>query len=179
MDDARLATFVEHTYSRAAFAYRIGVLKEFLEFAFFTAHYERITGEAIDAFGKDGRPVADIAFLRSLPAPFFDGLTQASFSAELDRVADAVRALPTLSLTVPVMLDDEGRDAVGAWVRKEVGRDVMLDLSIDPDIAAGCQVVWHDRLYDFSLDHYLGASRTAFDERVRAALSPAEPAERP
>ncbi len=71
MSDTRLTTLIENTYSRADFAYRIGVLKEFLAFMFFTAREGRVTKEVIDAFEKEKHSVADIAFLRSLPEAFF------------------------------------------------------------------------------------------------------------
>ncbi|MHB1163595.1 MAG: hypothetical protein ACYCZZ_03720, partial [Minisyncoccota bacterium] len=131
MSDTRLAILIEHTYSHADFAYRIGVLKEFLAFMFFTMHQERVTKEVVDAFGKEKHPVEDTTFLRSLSETFFEGFTRDSFNEELDQLSEAVQKLPTLSLTIPIMLDAENRAAVWAWVRKELGHDVMLDITSD------------------------------------------------
>lgn len=170
MNDTRLTTLVEHTFSRSDFAYRIGVLKEFLEFLFFASKGTQVTKETVDAFEKEGHPVADVAFLRSLPESFFAGLTKDSFHKELDQLADAAAKLPTLSLTIPVMLDAENRDAVGAWVRKELGKEVVLDIASDPEVSVGCQIVWHDKLHDFGFDHYLDASREKVDETIARAI---------
>ncbi len=166
MNDTRLTTLVEHTYSRADFAYRIGVLKEFLSFMFFTAHESHVTKEVVDAFEKEKHPVEDVAFLRSLPGTFFEGLTQESFNEELTHLSEAAQKLPTLSLTIPIMLDDENRAAVWAWVRKELGHDVMLDISSDTDVSVGCQIVWHDQLHDFGFDHYLAVNREKVEESI-------------
>ena len=157
---------VEHTYSRADFAYRIGVLKEFLSFLFFTAQKTQVTKDVLDDFEKDKHPIADIAFLRSLPGAFFEGLTQESFEKELTRLSEDAQKLPTLSLTIPIMLDDENRASVWAWVRKELGHEVMLDISSDTDVAVGCQIVWHDQLHDFGFDHYLDVHREQVEESI-------------
>ena len=174
MNDARLAAFIEHTYSRADFAYRIGVVKEFLSFLFFTERKDEVTNEAIESFEKKGHPVADTAFLRSLPKPFFEGLTKDSFNKELDRLAEAAEKLPTLSLTMPVMLDDENREAIGAWVRKELGKDVVLNLASDPEVGVGCQIVWNSQLHDFGFDHYLEANRKKVEDGI-ARIVPRAP----
>jgi hypothetical protein len=166
MTDPRLATLVEHTFSRADLAYRIGVLKEFLEFMFFKAHATKVSKEVMEAYEKKGHAVADLAFLRSLPGSFFDDLTQESFYAALDGLSAAAQKLPMLALTIPVMLDSENRDAIGAWVRRELGKDVLLDLSTDPEVGVGCQMVWHDQLHDFDFDHYLEANREKIEERI-------------
>ncbi len=166
MSDTRLAALVEHTYSRADFAYRIGVLKEFLAFMFFTMHKDQVTKEVIDAFGKEKHPVAYVIFLRSLPETFFEGFTRDSFNEELDHLSEAAQKLPTLSLTIPIMLDAENRALVWAWVRKELGHDVMLDITSDTEVAIGCQIVWRDQLHDFGFDHYLGTHREKIEESI-------------
>lgn len=166
MNDSHLTTLIEHTFSRADLAYRIGVLKEFLEFLFFKANESRVSKESIDAFEKKGHAVADLSFLRSLPDSFFEGFTKNSFYGELDRLSAAMQKLPMLALTIPVMLDSENRDAIGAWVRRELGKDVLLDLSTDPEIGVGCQMVWHDQLHNFDFDHYLEANREKIEERI-------------
>ncbi len=74
--------------------------------------------------------------------------------------------LPTLSLTITIMLDTENRAAVWAWVRKELGHDVMLDISSDTEIAVGCQIVWRDQLHDFGFSHYLDVNREKIEEDI-------------
>lgn len=166
MNDTRLTTLVEHTFSHADFAYRIGVLKEFLSFLFFTEKGDRVTNDTIAAFEKKGHPVADITFLHSLPGSFFEGFTKDSFNDDLDRLAKETEKLPTLSLTMPVMLDDENQKAIGAWVRKELGKNVVLDLASDPEVGVGCEIVWKDQLHDFSFDYYLKANQQKVEESI-------------
>jgi len=153
-----LTTLASCTYSRADLAYRIGLLREFLEHVFFTAHDSGVTKEALESFEKTGRSVADIEFLRALPLAFFASFTQESFYEDLQTIMKDSRNLPTLSLTVPVSFDPEGREALGEWARKEIGKDVLLDLSIDAGISVGCQIVWQNQLHDFGFDHYLHES---------------------
>ncbi len=50
MTNGLLGIFIEHTYSRSDFAYRISLLREFLEFIFFTKHDARVGNDAIEQF---------------------------------------------------------------------------------------------------------------------------------
>lgn len=160
MTTSPLSVLVAMTYSRADLAYRIGLLKEFLEFVFFTSHGTKVTKETLALFEERGHVIADIEFLRSLPVLFFDPFTEESFYAELDRLTQEFQKLPVVTLTVPVVLDLESREMLGMWIRKVLSEEVLLDISIDAGIATGCQVVWKNQLHDFGFDYFLSAAET-------------------
>ena len=175
MSTTPLSILVATTYSRADLAYRIGLLREFLEFAFFSSNTTEITKDVLAAFEEKGHAVADIEFLRTLPLTFFETFTKESFYAELDALTVQSQKLPTLTLTVPVVLDLASREALGVWVRKEVGPEVLLEISTDAGIATGCQIVWGNTLYDFGFDHALHTTKSVVEkniaERVTAAVT--------
>lgn len=173
MTDSRLTALLARTYSRADLAYRIGVLKEFLEFAFYHAHSKAVDAGTLEAFEKEGHAVGDLTFLRSLPESFFEGLSRDSFYDELAKLSDASEHMPIFALTVPVMFDLEARAAIGGWVRTHLGEAVLLDISVDPHIGVGCQFVWHDRLHDLSFDANLSANKPAVDRYLGQALGAA------
>ena len=105
MTRALLDTLTEHTYSRSDFAYRLNLIREFLEFVFFTKRDVRASREVVGAFAShSNNPTADIAYLQSLPSSFLETFTQESFYATLDQLAEECTQLQTLSLTLPVVL---------------------------------------------------------------------------
>ena len=156
MMDALLKALAERTYSRSDFSYRISVMREFLEYVFFTKHDARPGKESIEPFtAYRKKPEADALFLQSLPESFFESFGQDSFYELLETLAGAVKRLPTLSLTVPVVLSHTDVEAIGTWARKNVDPEVMLEIDIEASVAVGCQIVWKDQLHDYALNHYL------------------------
>ncbi len=37
------------------------------------------------------------------------------------------------------------------WIKKTVGADVILDVTVDPKLVAGAQIVWNGKYQDYSL----------------------------
>ena len=167
MTNGLLGIFIEHTYSRSDFAYRISLLREFLEFIFFTKHDARVGNDAIEQFtAYSKKSVADIAFLRTLPPSFLEAFTQESFYEILNRLSEESKQLKILSLTVPVIFARADIDALGSWAREAIGPDLLIEIDVDPAIAVGCHVAWNNQLHDFSFDHYLRKSQTALHEKI-------------
>lgn len=170
MIDPLLKTFTEHAYSRADFAQNISLVREFLEFIFFTKRDVSASRDGIEQFAVySKKPLADIAFLRALPPSFFDAFTQESLYEILNRLSEDSKQLKTLSLTVPIALSRADVVAIGTWAHQEVDPDLLLDVAVDPSVAVGCRLVWNNRLYDFSLDRYLTENKAALYERFAQA----------
>ncbi len=146
---------MQYTYVRSHLLYRISLLGEFFDFIFFTENASIIDYSSIDRFvSQREESQQDADFLKTLPQTFMDIFTRDSFHEKLHDMSEELQKLPTLSLTVPVKFQFEQTDVIGKWVRKVIGNDVMLDISIDTDVSVGCRFVWKDVLHDFSLEHY-------------------------
>lgn len=166
MTNPFLKTFTEHTYSRADFAHRISLVREFFEFIFFTKRDASASKDGIEQFATySKKPLADIAFLRALPSSFLDAFTQESLYETLNRLSEDSKQLKTLSLSVPVGLSSTDVATIGMWAHQEVDPDLLVDIDVDPSVAVGCRIVWNNRLHDFSFDHYLNESQIALRER--------------
>ena len=177
MTTALFSSFVAQTYSRSDFAYRISLLREFLEFVFFTTRTSHVGNESLDQFTAAGaRPVSDIAFLRALPMPFFEVFTQDSLYTVLDKLSQEAKQLPTLSLTLPVVLSQSDREMIGAWVRTALGNDVLIEVDVDRTVAVGCRLVWNNQHHNYDFDHYLakcsGTLRTQLGQHMLAGAAP-------
>ncbi len=167
MTNSFLKIFTEHTYSRADFAHNISLVREFFEFIFFTKRDVSASKDSIEQFAAySKKPFVDIAFLRTLPSSFLDTFTKESLYETLKRLSEESKQLKTLSLTVPTVLSREDVAAIGIWAHQEVDANLLIDIDVDPSIAAGCRLVWNNQLHDFSLDRYLAESQAALHKRL-------------
>ncbi|OGG48222.1 hypothetical protein A2678_01405 [Candidatus Kaiserbacteria bacterium RIFCSPHIGHO2_01_FULL_53_31] len=180
MTRALLDTLTEHTYSRSDFAYRLNLIREFLEFVFFTKRDVRASREVVGAFAShSNNPTADIAYLQSLPSSFLETFTQESFYATLDQLAEECTQLQTLSLTLPVVLARADVDAIGVWARRNVSSSLMITVDIDRTVSVGCRIIWNNQLHDFGFDQYVTqhetALRTSIHTKIEQSMSVAHP----
>ncbi len=167
-----LAPLLAHTYIRTDMVYRLSLVAEFLNFAFFTDGATTITKETFSHFAKLSRdPLQDSTFLQELPLSFWNTFTRNSFQKTLDRMEEEIASVPTLPLTIPIAIPSEQMAQVGQWVRTVVGENTLLDISIDQTLAAGCQFVWKDKMYDFSFAHYEEAHLQELAEQLSPLIA--------
>lgn len=151
-----LTALIPTTYRQSDLAYRLGLLREFLEFCFFTQQRPAIDAEAINAFASSAAHDArDISFLRAIPTDLFASFASGTFHTVLDQALVEAKMLPTVRLTVALVLPTEEVVVLGQWARGVIGPQVMLEFSVDPEIGAGCQVLWLDTIHDYSLEQQL------------------------
>ncbi len=169
-----LTALLPFTFRQSDLAYRLGLLREFLEFCFFTQQSTSASAAAIAPFSAVGRHgLGDIGFLQKLSPEVFASFQSGSFHAVLDQALREAKALPTLRLTVAVVLPTEEVTVLGQWARQAVGERIMLELSVDPEIAAGCQLLWHDTIHEYSLGTRLRKNEAQLAERIPALLEAA------
>ena len=169
-----LATLLPLTFRQSDLAYRLGLLREFLEFCFFTQQSASADVAALGPFSAAGRHgPGDIGFLQKLSPGVFASFQSGSFHAILDQALAEAKALPTLRLTVAVILSTEEVAALGQWARQAVDERIMLEFSVDPEIGAGCQLLWHDTIHEYSLGMLLRKNEAQLAERIPALLEAA------
>ncbi len=163
-----MTVLVSRSYSHSEISYKIGILKDFFEYMFFVAHSTQVNASIIKLFSQNSdRSEADINFLEALPTSLFETFTQESFYEKLKELSKESKQLPTLSIVVPVILDAKNVALIGEWVRTEVGSNVLLNIDIDKEVSAGCQIIWHNTLHDFSLEHYITIHRENLENTIR------------
>ncbi|HQU08242.1 MAG: hypothetical protein B7X04_04080 [Parcubacteria group bacterium 21-54-25] len=150
------------TSVRSVLVYRLGVLHEFLTAVFFSGAADAAGEASIASFvARHNASPDDATFLRSLPASFWHALPRDSFEHELSRMDEDLKAQPLFPLTLAQPLPARLLETIGAWVRQEIGRDLLVDVAIDPSVVAGCRFVWRDHLHDFSFPHLIASQSTA------------------
>lgn len=58
--------------------------------------------------------------------------------------------LRILNMTVAVEPTRSNILAYGAWVKKNLGEDVILDIEVNGNLVAGAQIVWNGKYKDYS-----------------------------
>lgn len=172
MTNSVLDALIPITYRQSDLAYRLGLLREFLEFVFFTQQTAQVGSEAVSGFSSVGPHDAnDLAFLRSLPPELYASFTSSTFYDALDRALSDAKALSTVRLTVAVLLPSEEVEVMGKWMREVVGDRTLFELSINPEIGAGCQLLWQNALHDYSLEQRLREHEQELYQRIPALFS--------
>ncbi len=171
MISSQLALLIQHTYVRSHLMYRISLLGEFFDFVFFTKNSSVLDANIIDLFASESKESQqDIDFLKMLPQTFMDAFARDSFREILSSMLEELQNLTVFSISVPVKFQLEQTDKIGKWVRNTLNNDIILDISIDSDISVGCQFVWKNILYDFSLKHYIELHKKELHTNLMSAL---------
>lgn len=78
---------------------------------------------------------------------------------KLDSLAEGIRHLPRLRLTLAFKPTQQEIEEIGRWVRENVHPHVVLDLRLDARLLAGARLAWQGRVYDLSLREGLRRKR--------------------
>ena len=172
-----LQTILHRTYSRSDFAYRVSLIRELLEYTFYTKHDSSVRSDTIDSFfTQSKRSTADSSFIRALPSSFFEIFEPENFYKTLDTLTNESKQMQSFPLTVPVAFTQADVDVIGAWVRQAIAPDALIDIDIDPHVGAGCRFVWDNQRHDYSFNHYFDEKRTLLAQKLfrsRADVIPA------
>ncbi len=170
---ASLTPLIEHTYIRTDVVYRLSLIGEFLDFVFFTDGATVVTKETFTRFATQrSNPKKDNDFLQALSSSFWEQFTRDSFQQTLIHLKEELSRTPIIPLTIPVDLSEEYITPIGKFVRTIAGENMLVDVSIDPTLATGCQFVWKDQMHDFSFTHYVEIHRSELTTQLSALLAP-------
>ncbi|GEM_PF-2098774 len=150
---------------------RVGLVREILTTFFFSEGVTETSPAALISsfFARSTVAREDTEFLETLPASFWKSFSRGAFDGELSHLEKMIDNQPLFPITFARALPLAHAEAVGAWVRRTLGPSLLLDVSIDPSVSAGCRFIWRDRLYDFSLPRLLEEKKN----ELVAALVPA------
>lgn len=173
MNDTLLAPVVAETYVRTDVTYRLGLVRAYLEWVFFTEHATGPSAALLEKHSTEARvSVIDSGFLHGLPESFWKSFGPETLYTELDRLAETVAKFPTLRMTVGIAFLHPQTEAVGVWARRAVHPQVLLEFETDREIGAGCQIVWRDHVHDYTFARAMQDKREALMARVQATAQP-------
>lgn len=135
-----LTAILKDTFTTTQLHYRLRILKDYLINSFFGGSKDSET-----------YPVQDLHWLKSLPPAIYRQFSKDNvyrIFADLERQSEK-REVLTIYLTFQP--DDLTLARIGNFARKTFGLPVLLDTKFDPNLIAGCALVWKGVFKDYSL----------------------------
>ena len=93
----------------------------------------------------------DLIWLESMPADFLKGITVENLEKTFEQLETQVKTLKSLAILVPTELPPKTIAEITNKLRKDYGPNFFIEIKIDPNLIAGCALVWNGSLRDYSL----------------------------
>lgn len=130
--DTLLPTILQNTYTLSSLKHKLNILKAYLLHQFFG-----VPSDEKEADWIKGLPLQNISK---------DNVYEVFKSME-----QAIAKLPTLTIYLTFEADDQSLAQIGIFARKAYLPSLLLDIKYDPNLIAGCSLVWKGVYKDYSL----------------------------
>ncbi len=163
----------KNVYTKSDFYRQSAILVEFLEFSYFSKPIKEPTKKNLKIFlkNKELNEFKSNSFaVLKLGDDFFKKFNKDNFYNLLKESEKEMEKFPTLVLYVPVSFPQEEIVKLGFWFRKNIDKDIFLDLKIDSSVLAGCMFVFRDKFYDLSFKKLLKEKREEFLKMINEKL---------
>ncbi len=140
MQNTTLDTFLATTYTTSQIKRRLTALQFFLNSKIFggTKSLTNIV-------------VKDQYWIGSLGDNFFNAFNKKTISKELRELGEDLQKVPVLTILVPVELPEDKLSELGAWVRDQFKKQLILEVKINPGLIGGCALIWKGVYKDYSV----------------------------
>lgn len=166
-----LKTILSNTYSRTSLKSRLSLLRDFLEFQFFSPHANPNLFYLINEYflAKNISRDEFNAFM-TWDYSFFNQFSKESFYAQLQHLEEEATKMPLIRLFLPFNPPVYEVPKLGIWFRENIAEDILVDIKLDPNLIGGCALVWKDVYHDFSLRYYLEKNKAAVKNEIERFL---------
>lgn len=159
MDQEILTTILKNTFSLTQFNSRVKLLKSNLLKIFFGGN------------GDGNLPAMQAEWLKSLPESFYQKFNKDNVYNIFSALEKMGAKLPILTIYLTFEPDDVTLSQLGLFSRKTFGfLTLLLDIKIDPKLAAGCALVWKGVYRDYSLHAKIEEKRNEISQEFKKFL---------
>lgn len=163
MEEKLLETVIANTYTKSSFYRRLACLRAYIEKKYFSKSGFKSFPEYLEEQEIDSE---DKAALKKWSEVFSKRLSQSSFYKKLEALRDEFSGLPSVAIYLPFRAPDEELNKIGEWLRKNVKKDLVMDVKFDPAMVGGCGLVWKGYYKDYSLKNFFSANRDKVKEML-------------
>lgn len=143
-----------NTHTVADLYRRLGLLHECLEEVLF---HRRVAGsvfslrDSLALCAKEAGNQEDAQAILQWGEEVWGNFTEHNLVEEMVSLKNELLTLPILTVYVPVQFTPDAEAVLGVWCKEHIGKNLMLELLIDPNVTGGCAFVSHDTFHDYSL----------------------------
>lgn len=142
-----LDIILNNTFTHTQLAHRVSLLKSHL------------SNQLFGGLEKIELAQEDAQYLNSLPKDFFQKFTKENITKTFEEIDEALKKIQPLTIYIPFELPLESLNKLSAWLKNKFGRQLVLDIRLDPGLIAGCALVWNGVYKDYSLKSRLAENK--------------------
>lgn len=151
-----LSAMMHDSYTEQVFRHRLAILQEILEMKLYSRNAHTSKEMLLSAYFAEHEAAKDHqAWFMKQDSALYESFTAQNLYELLSEIREAFNGLPVLTLYVPIALPPDTVTSIGMWVRREVDTHAVLHVVVEPDLAAGCALVWKGVYHDFSFRYLL------------------------
>ncbi len=158
---------IRTAYTKADIQRRLRLLREYLEQTHFAGEDVELTKFLLSKRAQTD----DIDAFLSWGKEFFDAFTKEKAYTLLNVIAEHMKTLPVISMYIPYEPVPAEVNKLGAWIRRNVGELVLIDLHTDPTLLGGCAFAWKGTYRDYSLRYYMQKKRDEITKIIEQYVS--------
>jgi len=145
-----------HVYTEREFRHTLSVLQAFLESRLFSSSHGTSIREQLRSFfeTRKNEEYAKIVLDRA-GDDFYQVFTVKNAYDVLQGIERSIELLPIVTLYVPIELPHQSVSDIGKWLRDRVHSQTLMQIIVEPDVAAGCALVKDGIYHDFSFRYFL------------------------
>lgn len=142
---------IQNTYSLQSLHKRVNFLKNFFNHKLFS---DNKSAKAESLFSGE-----DLEWLKSLGPEFEQSFNSKNFDEILEDISQQAKNLTVLVIYFAIDLPVEKIDEIGALIRQDFNKNIIIDVKIDPTLLAGCALVYKGVYKDYSVRQQIEQNR--------------------
>ncbi len=144
MEDKILNHILNNTYTFNDLQHRLRVIKAKLTSQFFNSPFKN------EDFQK-----VDIDWLESLDQIFLQLFTKENFNLIFENIEERLKTIDLLTVYLAFEMGGIEIQRFGQFIRLKTRKNLLIEIKYDPNLIAGCALVWQGIYKDFSLKNTL------------------------
>lgn len=167
-----LLTVLTNTFAKNSLQHRLKLLREFLEFKYFTPHKNDNLIFLLNEFFINRQESRDeFNALNAWGYDFYNQFSRENFYQKLNEINQVSQTLPEVAVYLPVELPIYDIPKLGTWFRTNVNDRAIIDIKFDRTLIGGCALAFGGNYQDFSLRYYLEKNKEAVRKLIEDFLS--------
>ncbi|MFA5932487.1 MAG: F0F1 ATP synthase subunit delta [Microgenomates group bacterium] len=150
-----LTIILSDTYIKNQAEKKVLALKNYLLSSLFTEGKKTMTAKT-----TADNPELDI-WIKSLDEKIIKGITPQNVYSVFDKTEADIKAVEPLVLYLPYDLPGEEITQIGRMLRKDYGPKFLIEVTIDPNLIAGCALSYKGIYKDYSVKQRISDNKEA------------------